>query len=392
VGRLLPVEGDEDDHQHIERNMLRRWDIGLFFLFIVITLLRSTIFRRIASIGRMAQNYTGMLWAWSMFTHGDWYWQHKVGTHNLTAARLCNAFFITAASFISLVVVDMIADRCRQYSSGKGWNHLTRIGTAFDIYGGLDELREDVYQQDQGGDSDSDQDERIPAEEVDAVNLLDPQAMATKAHRHISHIKHKIVDPASLEKTLRTVVGVFGFLVGLCWEKTFSGANEVLFHGILEFNFAWAEEWSLHPIVLKSVCTTLLVFFVLTSWAQYLVPYAQMHDLQHLYGLLSEELSMSAPSRKVTLDMVETLERRLARNNFRSIEQNDVVKAHLEYCDDEEEQNSDWFHAKVVRKPSRENGVWEVQCDDDEKGETYSTKRLKLRTNSCIRNLMPCSR
>lgn len=118
-----------------------------------------------------------------------------------------------------------------------------------------------------------------------------------------SQAPHGHENNVAISSSLREAIPIFGFLVGVCWEKAFSEANllcsECFYEIIDHENFRklvtthWLmgeliEFLALHPMLARVVCGSLIALAVTIAWWKYLVPYARIDDLQHLYLLITQ--------------------------------------------------------------------------------------------------------
>jgi len=85
---------------------------------------------------------------------------------------------------------------------------------------------------------------------------------------------------------LRVVIGSFALLVGLCWDKAFSAANQFIVH-----NTPVSRD---HPVFAKCIAAAALCCFVLPAWIWYIVPNAVKSEKEHAATIKAERGSDSS--------------------------------------------------------------------------------------------------
>lgn len=88
-------------------------------------------------------------------------------------------------------------------------------------------------------------------------------------------------DSGAVEMAVRKIIDAFGLLVGLCWDKAFDAAGEVLVEG--------TAATKKHPVVAKVALAFILVGFVVPAWVWYIVPKAREGADYHERAMTEEK-------------------------------------------------------------------------------------------------------
>merc|ERR1712139_373133 len=94
-----------------------------------------------------------------------------------------------------------------------------------------------------------------------SVSILHPTL-----YQELYNVLNILPDKTHTERALRTVIGAVGFLVGICWERSFEASDETIVESTKMIGY--------HPVVAKVAIAAVLVIVVFPAWLNYLVPYA----------------------------------------------------------------------------------------------------------------------
>jgi len=88
------------------------------------------------------------------------------------------------------------------------------------------------------------------------------------------------------ERTIRSLMGSLGFLVGIVWEKAIGAAEEVIISSDI------SKE---HPVAAKMLMAVVITAIVLPGWMMYIAPKATMTEKQHrqmidTYGEVAQDM------------------------------------------------------------------------------------------------------
>jgi hypothetical protein len=311
----LPVEHEELHVTDRQRNqVLKLWG-SAFSVFVIVVVARSWYAKKLKPKGRYKrfarslQNVCGMIWAWIVFKHGDWFvrdmcidmldirnWsaqqQEDVKPAIHMMSRIGNAFGLTIGSTILLLILDRIADLLKSRGSG-------------------------------------------------VINCCSPEKKNTiqRLLKEVDDIVEDGEDEPESAKVLREVIAVLGFLVGICWEKSFSQANVNFSHSFYEFAHHTSTQHAIrthkivapillwfadHPIIGPTLMGIITVGIVMLAWWKYLAPYARASQNTQILLLASQlVLTKHALSEEQELDWAKFLGRQVKNGTNISLEGED---------------------------------------------------------------------
>lgn len=259
------MEGDLNEYSAKQRDAFTGWSIGLLVAVIVLTVTRAKfghllpvdttmMMQRSASI---LQNFLALTMCWNFFKQGDWYWRSRI--HDRSMAKVVNAFSLTVVSVGGVIFLDWCADRIvDQAREQVAQDHIIRAATTTEF----------------------------TEEQVTFTGLHIRKQLRQSISIHPSlyqdlyNVLNILPDKTNTERALRTCIGSAGFLVGICWERSFEASDETIVESTALIGY--------HPVLAKVVIAAVLVIVVFPAWLKYLVPYAQMTEAEHWWLLQHE--------------------------------------------------------------------------------------------------------
>jgi hypothetical protein len=181
------------------------------------------------------QMISAMSMSWFLMIAGFWTFQrllHGTLLDNIEMAKVVNAAALTIVAVVTIIGMDMVADRFNAREVTK----LENLAQGLAKTTGLSRVPDVVPD--------------IPGVELDVADLAD-----------------------NLERVFRTVIDAYGLLVGLCWEKAADAAIEVIIEGNSLFRS--------HVVISKVVFAFAMMVYMYHAWKKYIVPSAEKSAQEH---------------------------------------------------------------------------------------------------------------
>lgn len=238
-GNLLPIEGDDKQHEPNEILLLLGVSFAALVLLALFTWMRVLVERVFllesetsldvqpvveaetsckARMVNFMQSFMALTWSWLIERMGDWILRDLVDSYEF--AQVVNATTMSTLSILLLFPLDCIADKIKGEAATDKIKH-----------------KEDSDEED------------------------DSQLLGARVVRRASLVQF---DPETHERTIRVFIGGLAFLVGNAWDKAFNAADETLVHAT-----AWTQQ---HYVTSKALLALALTAFLIPAWIMYVVP------------------------------------------------------------------------------------------------------------------------
>lgn len=212
------------------------------------------------SIQRSVNNFLevpGMSISWcflrsSLIAFATWFPQHRV------AALVVNAAMMYGISMLVVLVLDKVADAAAE--KGNEQEHDSAIRN----------LEAAGDEKEHAGESDS--------EDSSKRRLLLHQLISTKLVGNALDAEHHAT--VAVAANARATIRYLSLLVGLCWEKAWEEADEVL----LELPFVHS-----HPVVAQTLLAILMLAWTGAAWYHYIVRMAILSPDKHKMRIENEK-------------------------------------------------------------------------------------------------------
>jgi len=267
LGHIAPIEGDHDIHSlHSVLNM-GKWTLAVLGAVVCTSMMRAygllycikvtSIEDETRPLARLStfQHLTAtLLLCWCFWRTISWvvkvYFTHA-------ASKVITAGALTIHAVVTLICLDCFADRLRRKAQASKAESNNTPPMNF---------TESVLS--------------TPGQEED-YRIVSPLALCREFYQ-----RGFFSDNFHNERTIRSLMGSLGFLVGIVWEKAIGAAEEVIISSDI------SKE---HPVAAKMLMAVVITAIVLPGWMMYIAPKATMTEKQHrqmidTYGEVAQDM------------------------------------------------------------------------------------------------------
>eukprot|EP00929_Paragymnodinium_shiwhaense_P121025 TRINITY_DN9314_c0_g1_i1.p1 TRINITY_DN9314_c0_g1~~TRINITY_DN9314_c0_g1_i1.p1 ORF type:complete len:692 (+),score=145.52 TRINITY_DN9314_c0_g1_i1:116-2191(+) len=301
AGRLSPLEletGKSVQHTFTEVQKLFYCALIFSLLLCITTYCRASLDRgqlvdptsMNVRLTNGTQNFLAMTMSWSLFFMSDAQMSLVLQKHeHLT--EVATAFVVSGLAVLGVIILDFFADNV--HANDKADDKRTgHFGTVYRVHSRMDNpdmmmMRAMASQESllsTTGDLSAHVQVMITEHSADLQNFGDEEDDLDDDYLRASL---PTLDTSHLEKALRAVIGAFGLLVGLAWEKAFHASGEAIIEGVPAVRG--------HIVVGKFCMAAVLVMLVLPGWQAFIVPMAQKHWQEHEALMELESCQSGAP-------------------------------------------------------------------------------------------------